>query len=52
MGLHSRLFARLMSKNREVYALKVITLSIAFAANRFSICFHNKFIFNILYTDM
>ena len=32
MGLHSRLFARLMSKNREVYALKVITLSIAFAS--------------------
>ncbi len=33
MGLHSRLFTRLLSRNREVYALKVITLAIAFASS-------------------
>jgi hypothetical protein len=32
-GLHSRLFARIMARNREVYVLKVITLAFAFASS-------------------
>lgn len=32
-GLHSRLFTRIMSRNREVYILKIITLAIALASS-------------------
>jgi putative ABC transport system permease protein len=33
LGLRSRLFARIMSRNREVYLLKILTLAIAFASS-------------------
>jgi putative ABC transport system permease protein len=33
LGLRFRLFARIMSRNREVYLLKILTLAIAFASS-------------------
>jgi len=39
MGLHSRLFARIMGRNREVYLLKVVTLAVAFASSVLIILF-------------
>lgn len=37
--LQSRLFARIISKNREVYLLKIITLAVAFASSALIILF-------------
>ena len=39
LGLRSRLFARILSRNREVYLLKILTLAIAFASSVLIILF-------------
>lgn len=51
-GLHSRLFSRIISRNREVYILKIITLAIAFASSALIILFSlNEFGFDRFHQD-
>src|SRR4051812_39644716 len=38
-GLNARLFARIITRNREVYLLKIVTLAIAFASSVLIILF-------------
>lgn len=51
-GLHSRLFTRIMSRNREVYILKIVTLAVAFASSVLIILFSlNEFSFDRFHKD-
>lgn len=50
--LHARLFARIMSRNREVYLLKILTLAVAFASSVLIILFSlNEFGFDKFHRD-
>lgn len=52
LGFHSRLFARIMSRNREVYILKIVTLAVAFASSVLIILFSlNEFGFDRFHKD-
>lgn len=52
IGFHSRLFARIMSRNREVYLLKIVTLAVAFASSVLIILFTlNEFGFDRFHKD-
>ncbi|HEU5291321.1 MAG TPA: FtsX-like permease family protein [Cyclobacteriaceae bacterium] len=51
-GFHSRLFTRIISRNREVYILKIVTLAVAFASSVLIILFSlNEFGFDRFHKD-
>lgn len=51
-GFHFRLFARIISRNREVYILKIVTLAVAFASSVLIILFSlNEFGFDRFHKD-
>lgn len=52
MGLHNRLFTRLILKNREVYILKIVSLAIAFACSALVVLFSfSEFGYDRFHTD-
>src|SRR5687768_11155956 len=52
IDLHAKLFARLMSRNRQVYFLKIITLAIAFSSSILIIFFSlNEFGYDRFHTN-
>lgn len=52
IDFHSRLFTRIMSRNREVYLLKIITLAVAFASAILIVLFSlNEFSFDRFHND-